>query len=83
MDLISRRTTMSRPHGNKNKIPSKRDLTKVSLETIALTMGFITKLIKSNELSEVQQLEITEILKQMAKVLEAGKKHIQDNEYRL
>ena len=74
---------MSRPQGSKNNIPSKRDLTKVSIETIALTMGFITKLIKNKELSEVQQLEITEILKQMAKVLESGKKHIKDNEYRL
>ncbi len=74
---------MSRPKGSKNNIPSKRDLTKVSLETIALTMGFISKLIKSNKLSEVQQLEITEILKQMSKVLDSGKKHLTDTDYRL
>ena len=74
---------MSRPHGSKNKTPSKRDLTKVSIETIYLTMGFISKLIKSNQLTELQQVEITEILKQMSRVLESGKKHIQDSEYRL
>jgi len=74
---------MSRTKGSKNINPSKRDLTKVSIETIALTMGFISKLIKSNELSEIQQLEVTEILKQMERVLQSGKKHIQDNEYRL
>ena len=67
---------MARLHGSKNKIPSKRDLTTVSIETIALTMGFITKLIRSNELSEIQQLEVTEILKQMDRVLQSGKKHI-------
>lgn len=74
---------MARPHGSKNKTPSKRDLTKVSIETIALTMGFISKLIRSNELSEVQQLEVTEIMKQMSRVLESGKKHITDKDCRL
>ena len=74
---------MSRPHGSKNITPSKRDLTKVSLETIYLSMNFITKLIRSNQLSEIQQLEVTEILKQMARVLDSGKKHIHDKDYRL
>lgn len=74
---------MARTKGSKNITPSKRDLTKVSIETIALTMGFISKLIKSNELSEIQQLEVTEILKQMDRVLQSGKKHITDKDYRL
>ena len=74
---------MPRTKGSKNINPSKRDLTKVSIETIALTMGFISKLIKSNELSEIQRLEVTEILKLMDRVLQSGKKHIVDNEYRL
>jgi len=72
---------MSRQKGSKNKIPSKRDLTSVSLDTIKLTMGFITKLIRSNELNEVQQLEITHIMKQITQVLESGKKHIKDKDY--
>ncbi len=73
---------MSRTKGSKNKSPSRRDITKVSIETVELMFGYIQKHIRSEDLTTEQYREISTILEQMETVLQSGSKHL-DRGYNL
>ena len=74
---MKQRATM-RTKGSKNKIPSKRDLTKVSIETIQLMMNYIHKHIKADTLTPEQLNEITLIFEQMDKVIQSSGRHLEN-----
>jgi len=67
---------MGRKLGDKNKIPSKRDLTKVSIQQVYTAIKFMEKVIKENQLTQEQKIELAELYSQMSNVLKSGKRHL-------
>lgn len=67
---------MGRNKGDKNKRPSKRDLTKVSLIQVYTAMKFLQKVIKKDQLSNEQKIELSQIYEQMTNVLKSGERHL-------
>ena len=76
MDMKLKVLQMSRKVGDKNKIPSKKDLVHYSMNTISMIMGYINKHVKFEHLTNEQLTELNIILEQSDKVLQSGKKHL-------
>jgi len=73
--MDTKRKIMSRPTGSKNKIPSKKDLVRESIQSINLIVGYINKHISFPTLTPQQQTELSIILEHSEKVLKSGRKH--------
>ena len=65
-----------RTKGSKNKQPSRRDLTKVSIETLVMSYNVLKNLIDTNRLTEEQKIKISLLFEQMDTVLKSGSKHL-------
>ncbi len=65
-----------RTKGSKNKIPSRLDLTKASIETVALSMKYFQKHLKEDNLTDEQHNELIILFQKMEQVLNAGQKHL-------
>ncbi len=62
--------------GTKNKRPSRRDITKVSLATLAEAIYVFKKMLDKDKLTEEQKIELTRLYEQMEAVIKSGSKHL-------